>query len=252
MTQLRQVTPTIVVSIKLVAFGIAISLFSLLYDYGFNDWVAIGLGVVAYIVAKAILSVAIGYVWGRKDARETKAYLAKLPPKVKQDIIDNPLPDVKQRVADAINKNQSQVIAEAQTKPSETDERNEGRIGFSPPASSQRSRTMLIGAIVLLLIGAAPAYLLWQHQTLLAEQTALQRQLPRKISDTITLTSVRLELTHLTLIYHLSVPRTSIDFPALESDERRRICASKFSNYRQEYWDRSGNFVGRFEIGSCH
>jgi hypothetical protein len=47
--------------------------------------------------------------WGRNDARETKEYLANLPPKVKQDIIDNAPPDVKQRVADAINKNQSDI-----------------------------------------------------------------------------------------------------------------------------------------------
>jgi hypothetical protein len=104
--QSRRVTPAIIVTIKVVAFGIAIALISLLiYDYGFNEWVAIGLGVVAYIVAKAILSIALGYVWGRQEAREIKEFFANQPPQVKRDIIDAAPPDIKQRVADAINKN---------------------------------------------------------------------------------------------------------------------------------------------------
>jgi hypothetical protein len=103
----HQVTPFVIVTIKLAALGIAIAVISLLiYNYGFNEWVAIGLGVVAYIVAKAILSIALGYVWGRQEAREIQEYLANQPPQVKQDIIDAAPADIKQRVAEAINKNQ--------------------------------------------------------------------------------------------------------------------------------------------------
>lgn len=89
MTQPRQLTPSIIVLIKLVALGIAIAFTSnLIYGLGFNDYVAIALGIAGYFVAKAVVSIAVGYAWGRQDARELKEHLASLPRQVKQNIVD--------------------------------------------------------------------------------------------------------------------------------------------------------------------
>jgi hypothetical protein len=97
--------PSIIVSIKLAAIGIAIAVISLLiYGYHLQDWVAIALGIVAYFFAKAALAVGIGYVWGRRDAREMKQYLADLPLQIRQDIIDNAPSDVKPHLADLVKK----------------------------------------------------------------------------------------------------------------------------------------------------
>jgi hypothetical protein len=90
MTQPRQITPIIIVLIKLVALGTAIaSTSTLIYGFGFNDYVAIALGIAGYFVVKAGISIAVGYGWGRQDARELKGYLATLPGQVKLDIVDH-------------------------------------------------------------------------------------------------------------------------------------------------------------------
>lgn len=97
--------PAIIVSIKLAAIGIAIAAISVLvYHYQINEWVAIGLGVVAYIIAKAVLGVAVGYAWGRQDARYVKQILPTLPNQVRQDIINNAPSDAKPRIANLLNK----------------------------------------------------------------------------------------------------------------------------------------------------
>ena len=57
MAQSPQVTPNVIVSIKLklAAFAVAGTIISILvYRYGFNGYVLI-VGIVAYIIAKAIL-----------------------------------------------------------------------------------------------------------------------------------------------------------------------------------------------------
>jgi hypothetical protein len=81
----RQVTPTTIVRIKLAAFFIASAVVYLLlgrypFQGPFWEWGAIALGIIAYIVAKALISVWIGYLWGRQDARELKKFMADLPP----------------------------------------------------------------------------------------------------------------------------------------------------------------------------
>ena len=57
MARSPQVTPNVIVSIKLklAAFAVAVAIISILvYHYGFNNYVAIA-GIVAYIIAKAVL-----------------------------------------------------------------------------------------------------------------------------------------------------------------------------------------------------
>ncbi len=76
----------------------------LIYGYDFRWYAAVAVGVVGYIAAKAVLAIAVGYLWGRQDGRETKQYIASLPPEVKQDLIDNAPPDVREHVAEMLKK----------------------------------------------------------------------------------------------------------------------------------------------------
>jgi hypothetical protein len=95
----------IIVSIKIAAIAIAVGVTILLiYGYDFRWYAALAVGVVAYVAAKPVLAIGVGYLWGQQDARETKQYIATLPPEVKQDLIDNAPSDVKERVADVILK----------------------------------------------------------------------------------------------------------------------------------------------------
>lgn len=102
----RQLTPAIVLSIKIDAFIIAAAPpYVLIYHYGFEgplwEWGLIVLGILAYIVAKAMLAILLGYLWGRQDAKDL-SQMADLPLGVKQDIIDNAPSDVKDRVANIL------------------------------------------------------------------------------------------------------------------------------------------------------
>jgi len=66
----------IIVSIKFAAMGIAIAVTTLLiYRSGFQRYAALAVGVLAYIAAKVVLSIGIGHIWGRQDARELKHLL---------------------------------------------------------------------------------------------------------------------------------------------------------------------------------
>jgi hypothetical protein len=90
----------IIISIKLAAVGIAIAVTTLLiYRSGFRWYAAVAVGVLAYIAAKVVVSIGVGHIWGRQDARELKQFIANLPPDVSQDIINNAPSDVKERVA---------------------------------------------------------------------------------------------------------------------------------------------------------
>lgn len=108
MARPSQITPAIIISIKLAALSIALAAIYLLINrYGFQGWkeyAAIALGVLTYVVTKAVLAAAVGYVWGRRDARELKQHLADLSPQVKQDVIDHAPPDVKGLVANILKK----------------------------------------------------------------------------------------------------------------------------------------------------
>src|SRR6266851_7035190 len=95
----------IIVSLKIAATAIALAVTILLiYGYDFRWYAAVAVGVVGYIAAKAVLAIAVGYLWGRQDGRETKQYIASLPPEVKQDLIDNAPPDVREHVAEMLKK----------------------------------------------------------------------------------------------------------------------------------------------------
>src|SRR5262245_51215055 len=95
----------IIVSIKIAAIAIAVAVIILLiYGYDFPWYAALAVGVLGYIAAKAVLAIAVGYLWGQQDAREMKQYLEGLPPEVKQDLIDNAPSDVRGHVADILKK----------------------------------------------------------------------------------------------------------------------------------------------------
>jgi hypothetical protein len=67
----------LVVTIKVTALAIAVCVgFVLSYQFAARWYVAVVGGVAAYIVAKVTVATAIGYVWGRQDARELKRTMA--------------------------------------------------------------------------------------------------------------------------------------------------------------------------------
>ena len=104
---MRQVTPTLIVFIKLAALIIAAAPgYILVYHYGFRgpfwEWGLIAFGFLIYFMAKAALAAWIGFVWGRQDARELKRHLSDLHTQVQQDLIDHTASDVKHRVAEAL------------------------------------------------------------------------------------------------------------------------------------------------------
>jgi hypothetical protein len=71
------VMAALVVTIKVTAVAIAVCVgFLLSYEFAARWYVAAVGGVAAYIVAKAVVATAIGYVWGRQDARELKRAMA--------------------------------------------------------------------------------------------------------------------------------------------------------------------------------
>src|SRR5262249_28695586 len=108
-------TAALIVSIKIAAIAIAVAVIILLtYGYDFPWYAALAVGVLGYIAAKAALAIAIGYFWGRQNARQTKQYLEGLPPELKQDLIDNAPSDVRAHVTDVLKKPKSATYWAAQ------------------------------------------------------------------------------------------------------------------------------------------
>jgi hypothetical protein len=71
------VMAALVVTIKVTALAIAVCVGLVLsYQFAARWYVAVVGGVAAYIVAKVTVATAIGYVWGRQDARELKRAMA--------------------------------------------------------------------------------------------------------------------------------------------------------------------------------
>lgn len=104
---MRQVTPTVIVLIKLAALIVAAAPgYIFVYHYGFRgplwEWGLIAFGILIYVMAKAVLAACVGFVWGRQDARELKQRVTNLHAQVQQDIIDHAPSDVKDRVTDAL------------------------------------------------------------------------------------------------------------------------------------------------------
>jgi hypothetical protein len=71
------VMAALVVTIKITAVAIAVCIgFVVSYEFAARWYVVLVGGLAAYVVAKAIIATAIGYVWGRQDARELKRTMA--------------------------------------------------------------------------------------------------------------------------------------------------------------------------------
>ena len=80
----------IIVSVKLAAIIVAIVLTAVLvHTYDFHWYTALALGILAYIGLKVILAVAVGLIWGQRDARVMKKSLDSMSPEVRQDVIDH-------------------------------------------------------------------------------------------------------------------------------------------------------------------
>jgi len=114
-------------------------------------------------------------------------------------------------------------------------------------------------ALLIVIIGVAPMYYVWRvHQTLLTEQAILQPQLSKRSSSIASLIEVHVGLMSFTSVYRLSVPARNIDFPALEREVRKKLCASdRRANvsggaaYKYEYRDNADKRVDAFESASC-
>jgi hypothetical protein len=119
------------------------------------------------------------------------------------------------------------------------------RVRPSIPVNAKKYLTA--AAVLVALCVVAVGYGVSVHSDLETRQAEMNRYIPLKISNTITLTSTEVGLTNLTMMYRLDVPRENIDFAALQRKEAQRLCTTRRWQYEQEYRDRSGNLVGRFK-----
>jgi hypothetical protein len=116
------------------------------------------------------------------------------------------------------------------------------------PSIPINAKKLLTAAVMLAaLCVVAVGFGVTVHNDLAANQAAMKRYIPLKISDRMTLTSTEVGLTNLTMMYRVALPRENIDFVALQREEVKRLCTTKWWQYEQEYRDRSGNLVGRFK-----
>jgi hypothetical protein len=123
-------------------------------------------------------------------------------------------------------------------------------------------RVLMVGTIMLLIGGIAATvfYQKWNlHETLLAKQVEIKEQLSRKTKGYATLIDVRVGFTTWTNVYKLTIPVKNIYFPAVETEDRNKVCRSDLASLIDdgisvisEYLDDVSNIlVGQFEITSC-
>jgi hypothetical protein len=112
---------------------------------------------------------------------------------------------------------------------------------------------------VIALASIEPARRLWQlHQQLLAEQAAMERNLPRWLNGTIVLVGARVGLTSLTTVHRVVLsPGEEIQWPLLTRDLRKWVCANKRvtvrdgASYNFEYLEPTDRFITKITVDSC-
>jgi hypothetical protein len=124
-----------------------------------------------------------------------------------------------------------------------------------------KRQLLLFGAVALLalLVVAAPTYRSQKlADELMLEKSQIQKQLPTKLTRSVTLTGVQASATSLTLFHVMDVPKENIVFSALEQDVRNDVCGSdrkekikSGASYNFEYRDSLRERIGRVEISSC-
>jgi hypothetical protein len=138
----------------------------------------------------------------------------------------------------------------------------------SRPGTNARRTSLhklIIGIVLCLfisvggLIGAIEFYRQPQlQQSLPTMQAQVQNQLPKRLNSYGTLVDVRAGRTGWTFIYTVTIVKDTIHRRAFESDVQESICANDYWKkviwdgiaLYAEYWDRSGDQVGRFQV-SC-
>jgi hypothetical protein len=133
-----------------------------------------------------------------------------------------------------------------------------------PPSFRPAAQIPLLLMIGLFIVGGSfPLYKMWTvHSSLVAEQSDLQRQLPKKINRYHTLTDVQVGVREITMFYEISARKRDIDLAAFRAALDRWVrsysCAdSRRANIREgatysfEFWDSSRELIGRLEVASC-
>ena len=120
---------------------------------------------------------------------------------------------------------------------------------------------LLAGAVALvaLLVLAIPIYRSQQlADELMLEKSQIQKQLPTKLTRSMTLVGVQAGPTSLTLLHDMDVPKRNVIFSVLEQDARNNVCASdrkekvkSGASYNFEYRDSARERIGRVEVTSC-
>ena len=120
---------------------------------------------------------------------------------------------------------------------------------------------LLAGAVALvaLFVVAVPIYRSQRlADELMLEKSQIQKQLPIKLTRSMTLVGVQADATSLTLLHDMDIPKRNVIFSVLEQDARNNVCASdrkekikSGASYNFEYRDSARERIGRVEVTSC-
>jgi hypothetical protein len=132
-------------------------------------------------------------------------------------------------------------------------------VSARPRLSRSLAKILLFVAAATALVGGPKLYSAWQlHEMLLAAQSEIQKQLPKKVDVYTTLIDVQVGFTAWTYLYEVTIPKSKFDLAALERIVRRDVCASDMNkrmsdgvSYNHEYRDKAGSILGQFEIARC-
>lgn len=97
----------IIVTVKLVALILAVATAFVTYTHQFEWYTALITGVLAYVLAKPVGGLVVGYFLGREDARNVERLMKSAGPswpEIKQELIDNAPSGTNERVANLLNR----------------------------------------------------------------------------------------------------------------------------------------------------
>jgi hypothetical protein len=181
---------------------------------------------------------------------------------------------VKKIIEDAKNENEQRQRLEeksrAATRPWKEQQQDQATTATKEeqPPTAVTGRKGMWGRVIILIclvVGAVGVFVGKEllrtrqlHQMLLTAQSEVQKKLPMKVNDYMTLVGVNVGYTEWTYLYRVSLRQSDIKMPALEREVRKSVCVSNMKamlkdgvSYGYEYRDTTGTLLGRLEITAC-